>query len=362
VFLWATLAFFATQFTAGIALDYTWPQVRFRKFFDQVARVDSLPTAPTVVCLGSSRFGCGLDEAEMTLQLRELTGDATAQVFNAACPASDLVVAERMLGHLLDRGVRPQAVVIEVCPEWLNRRNGWLHLHVARSLRWDDAPSYLWELAATSNLPRFATTRLVPLYAFRAKIRDAVREAVFGWDPEAETASSYAGWLVQRGPLPEPVHAGAGEKWQRMVTEALEERPTGLYVATTVGLEETRRFLQCYRPGGNAVATLDRMLSRCRAEGIEPILLGIPLTSAHRACYSPEVLASYRGCVSRLTRRYDCRFADFLDALPDRQFLDHHHASAAGRRVLGRKLGIEILAPSLVEGHTASRRESLAHR
>src|SRR5262249_40233174 len=75
IFLWMLASFFAVQLAAGVLLDRVWPQLRFSFLYKQLERLDEQQVPPTVVCLGSSRFGCGVSAEHMTDWLRQLTGD-----------------------------------------------------------------------------------------------------------------------------------------------------------------------------------------------------------------------------------------------------------------------------------------------
>ena len=70
---------------------------------------------------------------------------------------------------------------------------------------------------------------------------------------------------------------------------------------------------------------LERVLDRCRAEGIGAILLGIPACTAHRAEFTAEIDAQYTGYMNKLVRDYGCRFVDARDWVPDTLFLDDMH-------------------------------------
>ena len=116
VLLWAVSAFIAVQLAASVLLDYAFPQIRFPKFYEQVARAEAFPSPPNIVFLGSSRTEVVLQEVESTLVIRELTGDPQVRCCNTYVPAGDLIVAERVLLQLLQHGVRPRYAVIEGLP------------------------------------------------------------------------------------------------------------------------------------------------------------------------------------------------------------------------------------------------------
>ena len=120
--------------------------------------------------------------------------------------------------------------------------------------------------------------------------------------------------------------------------------------ASRLAIPYLKRTLRDYRPGGNLVAALERLVRLCRDHDIEPILVGVPVTSVFRDCIQPEVNTQYREFVGAFCRQQGCRFVDYHTALADSQFLDYHHANENGTEVFSRRLATELLGPLLV-GH-----------
>jgi hypothetical protein len=340
VLLWGLGAFVALQLTASVLLDYVWPQLRFPPFFAQAERAGAFPVAPSIVCLGSSRCGCLLDEDEISDVVRRLTGDVQAQFFNAAVPAGDLYVNEKLLYELLQRGMRPRYVLIELCPESVHQQNAWLTLHVGRQLRWDELPAYLLEVQRTGNALRLAGTRFLPLFALREQIRDHVASAAQGW------YGTFVGAEGAKAPRPVAVlPTGPMPDWTKLSADALRDTKAEPSADTKINLQAVAQELKAYRPGGNSALALERMVRRCREHGIEPILFGVPLSSAHRGYYTEAVERPYQEFLRAFAQRHGCRYVEYRDALPDQFFLDHHHASKAGRLLFSRRLGVEMLGP-----------------
>jgi hypothetical protein len=339
---WAAACFLGLQLASSFLLDYAWPQLRFPYFYRRVEQAAALPVPPAVVCLGSSRTGSTVSAEEMTRILRDLTGDDTAAAFNASAPAADLVVCERMLGELLRRGVRPRVVVQELCPEMLNHRNLWLRMHVARSLYWHDVPAFAGELLRTGNAVRLLGSRLLPLYASRDMIQRSCRDAFEDW------------WARRAGPgAPAPGErepARTAADWHRLIAAALAGAPQGPNERTLANVSDVSRELGDYRPGGNSAAALEQMARLCRDRGIRLVLVGIPLASAHRGCYTPAVEAAFREHLRRLEASYGCPFVDYRDAVPDAYFLDHHHSGPEGCLLFTARLSAEVVAPACRAG------------
>ncbi len=312
--LCAAGVFVTIQLATGLALDYGLPQVRFPAFYLSLGRLDGLRRSPNVVLLGSSRTGHLLGEAEVNLTMREATGDPDIECYNACVLGGDVVVAERMFHRLLARGVAPRQVLIEVTPEQVCRRNGWLRQYHFMLLRWDDLPSFLTELVRTHDLPRFVSMRCVPLYYYRDPLRKEIARHL-PLQPDAAAPSTAV----------EPVAPAR---------------------TTLRDIHDLPRWFRDYAIGGNSAAALERLLALCRARGIEPILYSPPLSSAHRGYYTSEIESAFQGYMTDVTHRYSCRHVDYRTLLPDSMFIDHHHGAPEAMPLFSRKIAREVLAPA----------------
>jgi hypothetical protein len=340
--LWALGTFVAAQLAASVLYDYVWPQVRYPDFYATLKRVDTDGLDADVLCLGSSRSGFCLKEEQIDLVVRDLTGDAGFHCGNASVPGGDVIVSERLLRILLEHGARPRFVLIEVSPETVSQRNSWVKIYGPWFLRWDNVPTYIRDLVITKSLPRFAATRFLPLYHYREQSRRRLAAQVCAWyDGQPAAAPSVLPRTDRRSVGPVAYQQSA--KWQNLIANGLSAADTKPGTIADVGYVQS--MLRDFEPGGTPAAALERLLDCCRAYGIEPILIHVPLSSGHRECYTTEIEASFRGYVTALTQRHGCRCVDFQAALPDRFFVDHHHVGGEGSVLFSRRLGLEVLAP-----------------
>jgi hypothetical protein len=339
VLLTAFAIFAGVQLGASVLCDYRWPQLRFPHYYEVMARFDAVETPPNVLFLGSSRTMCAVDEERVTAVVRARTGNDLVQCFNAGVPSADCVVQERVLRDLLARGVRPRYVLIELCPECVNQRIGWLSLYTVQFLRWDDTPLYFTDLVVTNNILRFASSRFVPLYVYRKQIRQRLAARAARWRVGRLTAKS----VLQLGDAT-PWHIGQYQEGlaAKLIAEHIEPSK-----ATSADVRMAQRSVYRYHPGGNAAAALERLLDCCREHGIEPVLLGVPLSSAHRSVYTPAIESAFQEYLAQIERKYGCRYLDYRTALEDAQFLDHHHARAEGGAWFSERIATEVLAPLL---------------
>ena len=349
VLLWGAGLFLGVQLLASGLLDYCWPQIRFPEMYEQVARFDAVAGNVNVVFLGSSRTGCLIQEPTFNWVARTVTGDSRVTAFNAYVPAGDPILCERTLQRLLEHGAKPRCAIIEVCPEGVNEHTAWLRMHVGWTLCWDDVPAYLRDMVVTENLVRYVGTRFLPLYVYREQIRRQLAERVVAGFRSRSAPPPLATPLMRAAAQP-AFHSGESSEnasaegpattASRHIAPRID--PTR---ATTVGLEGIQRELLRYRPGGNSAAALERLIKRCRTHGIEPILVSVPLSSAHRRLYNADVESAFQAHVGALARKYACRYIDHRTALPDRFFTDHHHASTEGGSLYSQKIALEVVAP-----------------
>src|SRR5262245_16686293 len=85
--LWGAGLYLLLQVGGGIALEGLVPLYRFPSARDALDALASQPTPPRLVVLGSSRFGCGFDQAEANRLLWAATGSTDLRTFNLSVPA-----------------------------------------------------------------------------------------------------------------------------------------------------------------------------------------------------------------------------------------------------------------------------------
>src|SRR4051812_35873110 len=98
--------FVVVQAISGAICDYAVPRVRFPDLYVQLARLPG-PQRPDLVVLGSSRFQGFVNEAELTQELRTLTGQAGFRAYNCSIAAGDPIGQQYVLEKLLAAGVSP---------------------------------------------------------------------------------------------------------------------------------------------------------------------------------------------------------------------------------------------------------------
>lgn len=338
--IWAASLFVAAQLLAGLLLEHVWPWVRFPDAEKVLSAAAVRPERADLVFLGSSRFETGLDVCEIgTLLERQQQLPRACGVLNAAVPACDPFLAEFLVDQLLEAGVQPRCLVLEMSPELLSRYHNWLGFHLIRLLRWEDLPARLPDVVRTGNVQHLLCWRLLPVLLHRQQILQhfGLAPELSGMPPRynlgADTVDRPANLTIDMKKLlclpacdPPPGH-------QEAIRQALAHNTP-------------RRWLLNYRiDGGANAAALERLLGRCRQQGIRVLLVGVPVTETHRQTWTPPILAAYHDYLSRVCAAYGCTFVSCHDWLPDGLFRDNHHVSEAGKRYFSRLLALRVLAP-----------------
>ncbi len=316
VLAWCLVFFVGGQLALSTVFDYLLPEYRFPWFYRLIECAERHPSSQMILCLGSSRFGTGLFAGEMTLMLRQATGDQNAEVFNASVPGGDYITSEKMLNELLARGLRPKLVLLEFCPDVLNHKMGWLNMHTTRTLCWHDLNDYGGDLANWQSLQRFALCRLFPLFQYRNGIRTRLHDRLLDDNTPQQLTDRH--WTVE-----------------------LENAP----LPAARQLSELASHFEQYHIGGQPVACLRRLLQRCEAEQIQVILIEPPVTEMHRKFYTAEIERQYHEFYQHLSEEFGLTRFSYRTAVPDGEFFDHHHCNRTGASRWSERVTEEVLIP-----------------
>jgi hypothetical protein len=311
------LAFFClSQFALGLWLDHGVPLFRFTSLRAVLHRLAQRSTQPDTIVLGTSRLEGGIVESEAA-------AFGWTGLFNAAVPAGDPIAQEAVLEQLIASGVRPRRLIVEISPDVFTRTNfcaGWngLRLH-----RWADLPVHIDQIAATNMLGRVVTARLVPAYQYRDLI----------WQE----------FTAPPGPM-QAVPLALAEAEPPQWTEPnlppvnLEQTPEQAAAVVEGGRYAAKAWLRHYQVQRVNVAALHRLVERARQMGAEVWLVTPPLSSPHRANYTPDIESTYEHIITQT----NCLHLDCRDWMPDTAFTDSHHLSPKGGQLFTRRFVREV--------------------
>ena len=335
ILAWALAGFVAIQFVAGVLFDYAWTGIRFPHLREMLVRLEAEPRSPDVIVMGSSRSQTSIDPTELTHELRAGLGDPNFRVFNAVVPSSDGIAMELELNRILDAGHRPKLLLIEMTPATISRATTWYVTHLFRQVPWHEVPAHFWEVVLSGNIGRLAQARTVPLYRHRYEVLKSLRRETGFFAPVTEKYVSPAD--IPRAPFSE-------EQWLARLHPA-EPDPAATERAGR-GLQEVRKEIRFFGDKGNALDSLDRMLTRCRELNIRVVLVGVPVSSAYRGVIAP-IGDEYHRILRQREQEYGVTFWDEHDAIPDHDFADYHHVTREGGLTFSRYLARKHLVPTL---------------
>jgi hypothetical protein len=251
-------------------------------------------------------------------------------VFNFGVPGSGPMLQQVVLRRLLDDGVRPDLLFVEVIPSSMGRGGGapWEE-HLLDAARLDAAEAarlvrYYYQ--PHKLVERWSLARALPSYRHHAELREAVGLDGAG-DEEAEVGAGRLdayGWRGHTGPT------SPDESAARLRSALVQ------YADCLSDLELADRPL----------AALRDLLDVCRREAIPTAVVIPPEGSVFRERYEAahsRIDAELR----RLARECDVTLYDARTWVPDDGFWDGHHLAENGANVYTERFGREVLAPEL---------------
>ena len=342
--LWTAGLYIALQLTFSLLLDYRWPFLRFPSARVRLDELAKSQIKPDIVLLGSSRFEAGINPAEIAWQLdRQCSLDQPVGVFKGAISCGDPIVFEFLFNCLMEASYHPKLLVLEISPETLNRTNQWLGMHVRRQLRWGDVPRYFLDICRSDQAMRWLGERINPVFIHREELWHNAAGVVE--QSSDQSAAGLASWAIAST---KPGNAFGGDALSigDPLLPAAPLLSPEFAAISQCGACLPQKWLRHYRISGSASAdALERVLRKCHEQGIEVLLVGVPVTQPHRATYTADIDREYFAYVATLTDKFGCRFVDYRDRLPDSLFTDNHHLSPVGGFSFSRLLAFEQLAP-----------------
>jgi hypothetical protein len=315
------------------AVAYFDPRVRdpmfevpAHQFRERAAAADS---SLTVAFLGSSRTGNGIRPVVAQELIAAETGRPCV-AHNLHVPGGGPVTEFVHWRRLLERGPRPDVVVIEVCPPWLSMPDG--QPVEAGALRGDrmarDETKFVQQYGFRSDVEgEWREANFNPWFGFRFQLLGRVRPR---WLPPGvarhePTAAEELGWrmpfFVSAPPL---LHDEAIDKTR----------------------EQFYRPMQLIRDDGPPAQALRDLVRDCRERGTIVAVWVTPEASEVRAWYSEESEARLQSLLASL-RTFGACVVDGRTWLPDEAFVDGHHSARSWSDEYTRQVTRKAVLPAL---------------
>lgn len=320
----AAAAFLLGQAALTAALETVRPEWRDPEFGWRLKAVRTLDRGrPLVLAFGSSRTQMGLSPHDL--------GRNDAVVYNFGEAGSGPLHLLLNLRRVLDAGVTPDAVLIEVMPAVLGYPGAaehFFHDHVTRLSRADLGRLEPYCRDAAALRTRWLAHRASPWHAQRFLLLSHWQPGLLPWQARVDFQ-----WRMMddRGWLPYPfdaVPAADRERLEAEVARQYEDKLRGFAVAPTPD------------------RALRDALALCRKRGIAVALYRMPEGSAFRrwATHTRTTIDSYLADVAATA---GVPVFDASAWLPDDLLADGHHPLKTGARQFSERFGRECLHPWL---------------
>lgn len=335
--LWGLGFFLAAQL--GLSLTQRWdPTYRDPLFGEKLFLLQqqraARPGRPLVLFLGTSRFIFGIRPDVLSAALPADRPEPV--VFNFGEIGAGPIFNLLYLNRLLQRGIRPQCLFVEVWPLHLSK--SCQHVEEDRlagqALEWCDLRVLRgFTEYRPDDWRRWLVAQVAPWYATRLVL---LRRWAEGWLPPGSGRPSSVdideqGWHGAEG-LPEgPEKHHLVHAYQRSVEPTLHS-----LVFSPV---EDR--------------ALREVLATCRRQGIAVALVFMPEGPDFQSWYPPALRAEVDRYLGGLSRQYRVPYVDARNWAPDTALVDSFHLNRAGATAFSERFGREVLRP-LLEGRPVS--------
>lgn len=348
---WTLLLFFGGHLLLGWHLhrrhanlfdpEYT---VRLR---DLRQRMAEAPGRPLALLLGSSRMAFGLQPESATQQAA--LGVRTPVLFNFALLGAGPVRERLVLHRLLESGIRPQWVFIEVWPPFFPQTGFYSEEHVIF-----EHDVYRPDLSVIGRLfhrrhdafNQLVAETITPALHYRAQLLDRGAPFLLSTSTLLQVSMSDLAWKKMDGSgwLPAPFERPS---------------PASFPAALQHAQNMTKPVLDHFQIDEVSDKALHDMLDDCRAYGIRTVLLFMPEHSTLRSWYPQQMRDKWTEYLRRLNAEYHVPTIDARTWCGDEQFTDYCHLRPEGARSFSELFGREVYRP-LLEDHDLNQKTLLA--
>jgi hypothetical protein len=314
------------------ALETVKPEWRDPEYGHRLARLKQLqresPGRPLVLALGTSRTQNAIDPAAMGFPEER----GSPLVFNFGQSGSAPLKVLLTLQRLLDEGIRPSAVIVEVLPVWLAA----------------DGPA---ERLFRDYEPRLSAGDLRRLAPYRTDPTDLERK----W-----LAARLAPWFAHRVVLMShwlPRWLPWGERidpqWQGMEADGFVPYPpqfSSLEFRAEAAAHARREHAGCfagYAFGQSSLRAVRDLVNRCREEQIAVLFVEPSVSPMFRGWFAPGVWESGARRLHALAAELGVELVPADAGLAEADFIDGHHLLREGAATYSLRLANLHLRPWL---------------
>jgi hypothetical protein len=313
------LVLMLAQLGLGVVVETAKPEWRDPEYGHRIKQLRQLksehPDRPLVVALGSSRTLMGFSPKHMN-------GDTV--VYNFGQTGAGPLQLLLTLLRILDDGVKPDAVLIELFPAALVGNGPAEEMIEAWGPRWNHGDVQRLTPYANDSLKlerEWLHHRVAPWFSLRFPLMNHVRP---DWLPTTRRQDFQWMNMDSRGWLAYPVEQVPDADRARLTAKAGESY---------------RTQLANYAIGAMSDRALRDAVERCRKEGIRVAFFLMPEGPAFASWYPPGAEKRFRDYAATLHAPVFDSSAGFVES----EFADSHHLLPAGAARFSRKLESEHL-------------------
>jgi hypothetical protein len=287
-------------------------------------RIEERPDRPLVLVLGSSRAGLGLrpDQMMSTWQPQ------SPLVFNFCRRGFGPMVSLLYLRRILEEGIRPDWVVFELWPPFLNGNNIFGRDDETldpRRLQWRDRRAVERDAKDGPRLMRmWMQFQLVPWYWHRSVLLGYFAPK---WGPPVPYGDDF--WADT-------------DEWGWRETPETEHKHFERFVAKG---EEFKQVLESLKVTPQAKRRIGDFLMICKQNKIPVSVLYMPESSPLRSWYPATVREQIDEFLHGLRADFGAPLIDARDWMADQYFGDTHHLTAEGAVLFSRRLAQVVGTP-----------------
>jgi hypothetical protein len=333
ILLWGVGFFIAAHVGLLVGTQGRWPQLRDPEFGYKLMRLrrhlGGEPNRPVLLVLGSSRTGQGVRPGVLP-DLAAPDGRKVL-VYNFSQVGSGPLAELVTLHRLLDEGVRPTWLAVEVLAPVLCRKNdsvGNPKLGVSR-LTWRDVRLLRHYVPEPEALTRhWIESQLAPWYAHRFSMMNHYAADALPWRLRMDHWKALDDW-----------------GWSDLGLDDDDKvnDPTALELARKTYQDDLKHY--------DIAPMMDRalrdLLALCRRRAIPTVLYLMPEGRVFQSWYAPAARARIDTYLTRLSRECRVPIVDARNWMEDDYFFDNHHLNRHGATAFTRRFGAEVIPPLL---------------
>ncbi len=320
------LTLFMTHLGLTLSMETVAPALRDPEYGRRLRGLwrkrDQFPHRPLVLVLGSSRAAMGIRPAV----IEEYSPPSRALqplVYNFALIGSGPILELLCLRRLLDDGVVPNAILLEMWPPFLVDSDEH-RIDPNRVYAGDLAVLRRYHAEYTMIARKVHWARWTPWYTHRHYL---MSQLLPGWVPWASRKNT--GWigLDDWGWLPGLTEQAANQRAKRLAGARAFYEP----------------LLQDFAGPAKTDHALRELLHLCRLHDIHVIPMILPESSEFRSWYSPTCRAKFAQYQEQLRSEFNLQFLDCRTWSNDRHLIDGFHLTQSGAAEFSARLAREVL-------------------